>query len=418
LISVKTMHAGFTIIFRMNDETPLSISILTSQTSALPLEIVERKGVGHPDTVCDALVENLSIGLCRFYLERLGAILHHNVDKGLLIGGAARPAFGGGELTEPIEIHLAGRATRRFRGVTVPVDELAVELSREWLAQHVRLADPRMVRIVPHVRETSPDLAALFARHAAGGTPLANDTSLGTGFAPLDRLERAVLAIERRLAAPETKRTYPEIGDDVKVMGVRSGDALRITLACAFVGRHVTDLADYFSKKARVRSLAARAASDATGGPVEVEVNTADGDTPDSIYLTVTGLSAEAGDDGQVGRGNRVNGLITPYRSMSLEAAAGKNPVTHPGKLYNLLADRIATALVDAIPAVEEACCHLLSRIGAPIGEPQAVDIRLRLAPDVTIGAVARSAEDITRAKLRAAAELWRDVVAGRCPVC
>ena len=54
------------------------------------------------------------------------------------------------------------------------------------------------------------------------------------------------------------------------------------------------------------------------------------------IYLTVTGLSAEQGDDGEVGRGNRVNGLITPSRAMSLEAAAGKNAVAHVGKLYNL----------------------------------------------------------------------------------
>ena len=93
-------------------------------------EIVECKGRGHPDSLCDALAENLSVGLARTYLERFGEILHHNVDKALLLGAAARPAFGGGELLEPIEIILAGRATRSFRGVTVPVDELAVQLSR------------------------------------------------------------------------------------------------------------------------------------------------------------------------------------------------------------------------------------------------------------------------------------------------
>jgi S-adenosylmethionine synthetase len=402
----------------MNHDTPYSVSALSSPPSALPLEMVEHKGAGHPDTLCDALAENLSIGLCRFYLERFGVILHHNVDKGLLIGGAARPAFGGGELTEPIEVHFAGRATRRFRDVSVPVDELAVELSREWLARHLRFIDPRGVRIIPHIRETSSDLAALFLRHAEGGIPLANDTSVGAGFAPLDRLERAVLAVGRHLGSAEAKRDHPEIGDDVKVMGLRSGNAVRITVACALVGRHVSDLADYFAKKARARVLAMGAAAEAAGGPVEVEVNTADGNTAQSIYLTVTGLSAEAGDDGQVGRGNRVNGLITPYRPMSLEAAAGKNPVTHTGKLYNLLAERIARALVDEISGVEEASCHLLSRIGSPIGEPQVVDLRLRVAPGATVGALSQPAEDVARARLRGAAELWRDVVAGRCPVC
>lgn len=151
---------------------------------AAPHEMAEHKGRGHPDTLCDALAENLSIALSRFYFERFGAILHHNVDKALLLGGAARPAFGGGELVEPIEITLAGRATRRFRGVAVPVEELAVEASRDWLARHVRNLDPaRDVRIVPRIRETSQDLAALFLRHGEGGVALANDTSFGAGFA-------------------------------------------------------------------------------------------------------------------------------------------------------------------------------------------------------------------------------------------
>ncbi|OGA72809.1 MAG: S-adenosylmethionine synthase [Betaproteobacteria bacterium RIFCSPLOWO2_12_FULL_65_14] len=393
----------------------LSVSLLEAQAPGdAPCEIVERKGRGHPDSICDALAENLSLGLSRFYLERFGAILHHNVDKALLIGGAARPAFGGGELVEPIEIILAGRATRRFRGVTVPVDELAVELGREWLGRNLRHIDPaRDVRIVPRIRETSADLAELFLRGAQAGVPLANDTSFGAGFAPLDPLERAVLAVERGLCAAS-----PEIGEDIKVLGVRSDERLELTVACAFVGRHVASLADYLAKKEKVRTLAAAAARKAVGGEVDVEVNTADGDSADSIYLTVTGLSAEAGDDGQIGRGNRVNGLITPYRPMSLEAAAGKNPVSHTGKLYNLLAERIARALTEEVAGVEEAYCWLLSRIGSPVTEPQLADVRLRLADPGAIDAVRHGAAKMVRAQLRAAPELWRDVLAGRCPVC
>jgi len=398
----------------------LGITSLEAQApGAAAHEIAERKGRGHPDSLCDALAENLSIGLARFYLERFGAILHHNVDKALLLGGAARPAFGGGELLEPIEIILAGRATRRFRGVSVPVEELAVELSREWLGRHLRHIDPaRDVRIVPRIREASPDLAALLLRGAEGGVRLANDTSFGTGFAPLDRLERAVLAVERALGAPDTHAAFPEIGDDIKVLGVRSADRIELTVACAFVGGHLASLPDYFAGKERVRSLAAAAAREAAGGEVDVEVNTADGDTAESVYLTVTGLSAEAGDDGQVGRGNRVNGLITPYRPMSLEAAAGKNPVSHTGKLYNLLAERIARALAEELAGVDEAYCYLLSRIGSPVTEPQLADIRLRLADPDAIDALRRGAAKIVRAQLRAAPGLWREVLAGRCPVC
>jgi len=376
---------------------------------SLPFEIVERKGLGHPDTVCDALTENLSRALSRVYLERFGAILHHNVDKALLCGGAARPAFGGGEVTEPIDIYLAGRATASFDGATIPVEEIAIEESRRWLRENLRHLDPvRHVRIHPRIRPASPDLAELFLRRREAGAPLANDTSLGVGFAPLDRLESAVLAVERKLNAPQAKAAQPEIGEDVKVMGVRNGSNLELTVACALVGRHVADLDDYLRKKARIRDLAAAAA-----GGAKVALNTADGDTTESVYLTVTGLSAEAGDDGQVGRGNRVNGLITPYRPMSLEAAAGKNPVTHVGKLYNLLANRIARALVAEVSGVREAYCYLVSRIGRPVTEPQLVDLKLRLDEPAALGALRPRAAEVAQREIAGVTTLWRELLEG-----
>jgi S-adenosylmethionine synthetase len=394
--------------------TPLS----SASPANLRFEIVERKGFGHPDTLCDLLAEAVSIGLSRFYLERFGTVLHHNVDKALLLGGAAQPAFGGGEVIEPIEITLGGRATRRLDGVIIPVEELAFETARKWLEANVHNLEPTQVRVVTRIRETSPDLAALFLRRSVNGAPLANDTSVGVGFAPLDRLERTVLAIERHLASEDVKRAYPEIGDDVKVLGLRIENTLEITLACAFVGRHVRDVDDYRRKKERLRSLVKAAALEAAGGSVEVDVNAADGDTADSIYLTVTGLSAEAGDDGQVGRGNRVNGLITPYRPMSLEAAAGKNPLTHTGKIYNLLAERICRALTAEMPGVEEAYCYLVSRIGSPLDEPQIVDVGLRLSDPAEIGRLESPAEELVRAHLHRAGELWHEVIGGRTMVC
>ena len=381
--------------------------------ATLPIEIVERKGLGHPDSICDALAEALSVALSRFYLERFGTILHHNVDKALLRGGAARPRFGGGEVLEPIELYLAGRATAAVGGVRVPLDELVLETSRDWLKRHVRHLDPaRHVRIHALLRPTSADLAHLYERRRAA--PLANDTSFGVGYAPLDTLERVVLAVEHALNAPATKARHPEIGEDVKVMGVRTGETVRLTVACALVSRHVADLDDYLEKKAGIARLAIAAACEAGGGEVEAAVNTADGDTESSVYLTVTGLSAEAGDDGQVGRGNRPNGLITPYRPMSLEAPAGKNPVTHVGKLYNLVADRIAHAIVTEVPAATEAYCWLLSRIGDPIDEPQVADLKLRLEDPDALEAARPRALEVVQDSLRGVSTLWREIVGGR----
>jgi S-adenosylmethionine synthetase len=398
---------------------PEVAALLAPSPALLPFEIVERKGIGHPDTICDALAENLSVALSRYYRDRFGAILHHNVDKALLSGGAARPAFGGGEVLEPIEIYLAGRATADFGNMKIPVDEIAVEASHEWLKRNIRYLDvEHHVRIIPRIRPTSPDLAELFVRQRAAGAPLANDTSFGVGFAPLDELEQIVLAVEQRLNAGETKRAHPEIGEDIKVMGARRDGKIALTVACAFVGRHVADLSDYWAKKARVRELAFDAARVLTQMPVEVQVNAADGATSGSVYLTVTGLSAESGDDGQVGRGNRVNGLITPYRPMSLEAAAGKNPVTHVGKLYNVMAQRIAQAVVSEVAEVSEAHCFLLSRIGSPITEPQVFDVKVRLVGGAALGEMAHHIEGVAQAEFARIVSVAHEATDGKLAVC
>jgi S-adenosylmethionine synthetase len=119
--------------------------------AARTFELVERKGLGHPDTICDALAEAASRALCRWYLDRFGFILHHNLDKVLLVTGSARPAFGGGSIDTPIEIYLAGRASMAYRGVTVPIGEIVVEACRGWLTNHLRYLDiARDVRF--HVR--------------------------------------------------------------------------------------------------------------------------------------------------------------------------------------------------------------------------------------------------------------------------
>lgn len=378
----------------------------------LPMEIVERKGLGHPDSLCDALAENLSAALSRFYIDRFGAILHHNVDKGLLFGGNARPAFGGGSVLEPIEIYLCGRATTEFRGVKVPVDELAIEASRGWLRSHIRHLDAeRHVRILPRIRQTSPDLTALFLRQHAAGRPLANDTSCGVGFAPLDELERIVRAVERSLNAPEAKQAHPEMGEDIKIMGVRREDGISFSIACAMVDRHIADLADYQASKAQVAALAASTAQALTRLPLEVQVNTADGSTPDSLYLTVTGLSAESGDDGQVGRGNRANGLITPYRPMSLEAVCGKNPVNHVGKIYNVVAQRAAAAIVKEVAGVVEAYCFLVSRIGSPIHQPQLFDVKVRMDDPQTLDARRARIAEVALAQLERLDAMWCQAV-------
>jgi S-adenosylmethionine synthetase len=382
--------------------------------AASEVEIVERKGLGHPDTICDALAEELSIALSRFYLEEFGLILHHNVDKVLLWGGVSRPAFGGGEVIEPMEIFLAGRATLSFKGQAVPVDALARQACHRWVHEHFHALDPEAhVKVHCLVRPGSKELVDLYMRQRRAGVWLANDTSCGVGYAPLSDLERLVLAVERHLNAAGTKQAYPQIGQDIKVMGVRSGQQIDLTVACAMVGRYVRDLQAYLDAKAAVAALARKAAAGMAISVLAVQVNTADDPDSGEIYLTVTGTSAEAGDDGQAGRGNRANGVIAPYRPMTLEAVAGKNAVTHVGKLYNLAARAISEALVSEFGEVSAARCALVSRIGQPVDTPQIVDIEVATADERFDPGLRARIREITETELQGINTLWQKVIRG-----
>lgn len=379
-----------------------------------PVEIVERKGLGHPDTICDALSEQLSLSLSRFYLEHLGGICHHNVDKVLLRGGASSPRFGGGHVVEPIEIFLAGRAVSEMRNVSVPIAEMAVEGSRAWLAGHLRELDAEAhVTIHNLVRPGSADLVELFERQQRTGVWLSNDTSCGVGYAPLSELETIVDGVERHLNAHATKAAHPAFGEDVKVMGVRHADEIQLTVSCAFVDRHCADLDDYADQRSRALSICGEVARGLTRRDVQVQVNAGDDLETGSVFLTVTGTSAEAGDDGEAGRGNRANGLIAPGRPMTMESVAGKNPVSHVGKIYNVAAGLIAESIVREIDVVAEAECRLVSRIGHPVGEPQIVHVGIQSAdgssPDVVAAAVGEIAAD----HLGRIDQLAADLVAG-----
>jgi len=378
-----------------------------------PVEMVERKGSGHPDSICDALAQTLSQNLCRAYLERCGAILHHNVDKVLLCGGAAEPRFGGGEVLQPIEIYLAGRATNSVDDQAVPLEELAIEGSRQWLREHLHALDvERHVVIHNKVRPGSRDLTHLFARKRE--IALANDTSIGVGYAPISPLEQLVLRAERLVSGQGRRLTRPAWGEDVKIMAVRRDDRASLTVACAMIGRHLLNLDRYLDETAEIRRQIERLAEESGFPDCRVRVNAADDPAAGSVYLTVTGTSAEAGDDGEVGRGNRINGLITPFRPMSLEAAAGKNPVSHVGMLYNVAARRAAEAIVASLPDIAQAQCYLVSEIGRPITEPAVAHLRLapRDAAAALDGLEAKAAE-ILREEIRTLPRLTESFALG-----
>ena len=392
--------------------------VISPLETANEVEIVERKGVGHPDTICDALAETLSRNLCQEYQRRFGEILHHNVDKALLCGGRATAAFGGGSIIAPINIYLAGRAITNVGNDVIPIKEIAVEGSRAWLKANLHALDPdRHVRIESVVQQGSQDLQTLFSRRVLPGIALANDTSFGVGYAPLSPLERLVLAIEKQINGRDRERDWPAWGEDIKVMAVRSADEVEITVACAMIGRFLANKDEYLTQKHALEQLVRDLAIEHGFPACNVAVNAADSTSSGGIYLTVTGTSAEAGDDGQVGRGNRVNGLITPCRPMSLEAAAGKNPVSHVGKIYNVLARDIAETIVAAMPEVESAQCLMVSSIGAPVTQPAVVQVKIAAREGVPIADLQKQIDTLIGDRIARIPELVSRFVAGSISV-
>jgi S-adenosylmethionine synthetase len=298
------------------------------------------------------------------------------------------------------------------------VGEIAETTARRWLATHLRFVDPQQHIVCQNeLRPGSAELADLFARERMG----ANDTSAAVGYAPLTETERCVLAAERWLNSPACKAQFPEAGEDVKVMGCRQGRQLALTVALAFVDRFISNERAYFERKAAIReALQHQIAGELrTLDGVEVHVNTLDqpGRGLGGMYLTVLGTSAEGGDGGQVGRGNRVNGVISLHRPASTEAAAGKNPVSHVGKIYNLLSHQMANRLYTEVEAVEEVYVWLCSQIGRPVDAPWMAAAQVLLAPGARLVDVEPGIQDIMHAELGDIAHFIGRLVRGEVPI-
>jgi len=330
---------------------------------SLPVEIVERKGIGHPDSLCDGIAERVSREYSLWCEENLGTLLHHNFDKVQLVAGEVDISFGGGTMIRPIRIQIAGRGTPSYNGHKVPMESIAIEAARKHIRETMRYLDPVAHCVVEcYAGRGAPELVSVVDQTTA------NDTSFGVSHWPRSVLERDVYETAQYINY-DLREQFP-IGEDVKVMGLRKDRHVTLTCAVPFIAPRIKDADEYEEAKHAVQAAIQSFTEGLDSRPVTIHVNTADAAKKGDYYLTLTGTSAEMGDDGSVGRGNRVNGVIAPFRSTSLEAAAGKNPISHVGKVYNVLALIAAQDIVKRVPTVKEASVYILSQIGHPLDQP------------------------------------------------
>lgn len=384
------------------------------------VEIVERKGLGHPDYICDSIMEAISVALSKEYLKEFGTILHHNIDKGFLVAGQVEKSFGGGRIVKPMELIIGDRATFEAGGKKIPVGDIAIEASKKWIEEKMRFIDPsRDIKFRVVIAPGSVELTDIFLR--PGEVRVANDTSAAVGYYPLTATEKAVLELERFLNSKSFKDRHPETGEDVKVMGLRIGGNLDLTVAMPMISRFVLDEDDYFEKKTGLEEeMQEFLTKFKEFDEINVNYNTLDERKRGigGIYLSLLGTSAEDADSGQVGRGNRVNGLISLNRPMGTEAAAGKNPVSHVGKIYNLLSHKMAKEIYENVEGIKEIYILLLSRIGTPIDRPQVASAQVILNEGISIEKVSKQIEDYMEEALRKIGDFCMDLAQGKYPVC
>jgi S-adenosylmethionine synthetase len=356
------------------------------------MSIIERKGLGHPDTLADHLAEELSRAYAAYTLNKVGAILHHNFDKLALLGGSSRVAYGGGSMREPVRVLVNGRATRTCGTIFIPVDEIVTKTVQDFFARRLpHLGDHYKVELnitsnsspgAVHGGTSTPERTSWFAPTSVEQLRerkvlLANDTSMGTAWAPLNDIDTFVIELANTLSGPsDFTRSRPWCGSDVKVMAYADEDRCDVVFCVPQISAYVAGRDEYIRNTAEVvdyaEDLARRLLPDRK---VSLRLNARDIVDRDEVYLTVTGSSIESGDEGVVGRGNRACGLITPLRPMNLEGVNGKNPVYHVGKVYNIAARRIANAVHEAFGGYVEV--HLVSATGQALAAPWQTVVRM-----------------------------------------
>jgi S-adenosylmethionine synthetase len=369
---------------------PLIIESSGSPLAQEPFEIVERKGLGHPDTICDAVMEAVAVQLAQAYLKTCGRVLHFNADKGMLVAGQVACRFGGGSVLAPMRLVMGDRATFEWRNKRIPVKEITEQAAYTWFKRHLpRIKPLKDLDCQVELKPASEELRSVTERPREA---VANDTSATVGYSPFTPTERLVFQIEQFLNSRSFKKEFPDTGEDVKVLAVRREKDLDVTVAMPFLAPLIRSESEYFKRKTAVgrvlTDFVTRKVGDRFSPRLFLNVLDQRGAGEAGAYLTVLGTSAEAGDSGEVGRGNRVCGIISLRRPASAEAAPGKNPVAHVGKIYNVLAQVLAENIHKKVRGLLDVTVWITSQIGQPISSPQAVVVEVIPASGTRLAAV------------------------------
>jgi S-adenosylmethionine synthetase len=378
-------------------------------------EIVERKGIGHPDTICDLVMNQVSIDLSKLYLKETGAIQHHNMDKALLVAGQSESNFGGGKIIKPMKMILGDRATFDIGERKLPIGDLAIQTAKEWFEKNLRFVNDEHVEYQVEIGVTSKELQSIFENTSSFA---ANDTSVLVGYAPFTETESIVLNTEQHINSKQFKDNFPESGEDVKVMGFRDANHVDLTIATAFVDKFISSENQYFQRKEEMLQEINEFLKKNYSMEITANMNCLDSKNRgmSGLYLTVLGTSADSADSGQVGRGNMASRVISPSRPAGSEATAGKNPVSHIGKIYNALSFKIANEIHTKVSGLDEVCVWMYNVIGRPVNDPKAVIVQPTIIGQLH-DAEKNQINEIVENNLQNIHEFCNELISGKHPI-
>jgi S-adenosylmethionine synthetase len=346
-------------------------------------EIVERKGLGHPDTLADGIAESMSIDYSRYCLERYGAVLHHNLDKTAIIGGHFKSDFGQCERLAPVRVILNGRMSTAFGSEAIDIRTLQEESVRRYVSRILPDFDVQSDLRFEHFTSDYSKYNTWFRPRSLIDLPelnrkTASDTAVAVGYWPLTDTENLVLTLERYLNSSEIGPRYSFLGQDIKVMALRNQSEIKITMCVPFMSKVTRSSSYYFQQKERLSEELLRIANEQVSErySIEISVNTSQTNPfgPKHHYLLGTGSCIECGEEGVVGRGNPPAGIISVQRIHTMEAPYGKNPVYHAGKVYAYLAMNLARVI--SITLECECEVYALTRHSDPLIPPKSLIIQ------------------------------------------
>lgn len=362
----------------------------------MQFEVVETKGKGHPDNICDTLAEKISANYSRYCLDKYGVILRHMIDKLSILGGGSKVYFGKGEMISPIRILINGRFTDRYKKEKIDYMSIVENTIKGYFKELFPLLDvDRYLSIIDNthhnegpgvvynVDNTTKNERERFFEVTNDKDVLkhsnylrCNDTSTTVSYYPMSKLEQAVLMIEQTLNSKEYSMLKPWIGNDIKVMGIRKSDKIEITSCVPLISLYVLDLDDYKNKLLLIKKDIEKIVQEYfPQNDISIYLNTRDNYEKNDLYLTAIGSAVESGDEGAVGRGNRSRGVIPFSRNFSMEAPCGKNPVYHTGKLFTAIGDTISRKIYEKYSIENVVYCT--SKKGDNINEPWNVSVEL-----------------------------------------